>query len=130
MSIVHVGQSPSDWEGWGESSIVHFHNFESLPTVQGNAVKSPSFKSFGNEWMLKTPSRWGQQSKGRKYLSLLDGLFKYNYFFGSVQYCDKYGSGGDVCNSRLNVQSAIRILLVSRRNPSGVGPIPHRAICS
>ena len=53
MSVINVGSRPVHWEGgWGDSHTIHFHGFESLSTERDKAVNSPTFSSFGHEWMV------------------------------------------------------------------------------
>ena len=49
---IHVG-SPADNFRLGESVTVHFHGFESLTTVKGEPVYSPTFSCAGNDWCLQ-----------------------------------------------------------------------------
>ena len=70
MSVVRLGDSRK--QGWGDSHILLFHNFESLSTDKGKAVSSPVFNSFRNDWRVP---RWRYSGKKRQHISLSNKLF-------------------------------------------------------
>jgi hypothetical protein len=51
MSNIHVGNPPSDWEGW-ESRLIHFHDFAALPFEKNKPTWSPIFTCFDNDWKV------------------------------------------------------------------------------
>jgi hypothetical protein len=51
MSNIHVGNPPSDWEGW-ESRLIHFHDFAALPYEKNKPTWSPVFTCFDNDWKV------------------------------------------------------------------------------
>ena len=54
---IHVGTPADDFDfSLGDSVIVHFHDFESLTSVRGEAVSSPTFNCAGYEWCLEVYS--------------------------------------------------------------------------
>lgn len=50
--MTHVGMPPSKWEECG-CHLVHFHDFEGLPSERDRAVCSPVFKCCNREWKLR-----------------------------------------------------------------------------
>jgi hypothetical protein len=98
ISVVHKGQPPNEWEGWGgESHILHVHNFASLPTKRGKVVKSSSFSCFGSEWSVwiypggDTDSKDGYMSISLQLCSNTEISVQYNLSI-------KNNSGGTVAS--------------------------------
>jgi len=70
MSDVHVGNPPEEWEG-EESRLIHFHQFEGLPSKKKDVVYSPTFSLFNHDWSLQlSPGGNSEAKKGRVSLFL------------------------------------------------------------
>ena len=62
MSNIHVGNPPSDWEGW-ESRLIHFHDFAALPSEKNKPAWSPIFTSLDSDWkVVLYPGGFGEAS--------------------------------------------------------------------
>lgn len=62
MSIIHVGNPPTGWEGW-ESRLIHFHDFAASPSEKNKPVWSPLFSCFDNDWkVVLYPGGFGDAS--------------------------------------------------------------------
>lgn len=62
MSNIHVGNPPTDWEGW-ESRLIHFHDFAALPSEKNKPAWSPIFTSLDSDWkVVLYPGGFGEAS--------------------------------------------------------------------
>ncbi|KAL7528711.1 hypothetical protein ACHAWF_002673 [Thalassiosira exigua] len=52
MPGVHVGVVPNQWDKW-ESQLVHFHDFERMPTEKGCRIRSQCFSCYDRQWRLE-----------------------------------------------------------------------------
>ena len=59
---VHVGNPPTDWEGW-ESRLIHFHDYAALPSEKNKPAWSPIFNSLDSDWkVVLYPGGFGEAS--------------------------------------------------------------------